>query len=429
MSPFAVVLSVESTRRVRCPRASTDLASSLHSPSAIRIFRPDFHGLDTRDLQDRAFSPEYVMGMLRTFALLATLVSSATGVGCAFDHSSNMLGPSSSRASGAATPPGSNGVATPSMVGLWESNALPTLPSPTSCGNFQYQISSQTATSIAGTFTAVCGGGLSLSGSATGQLVGSSVPFTITGNASLPGIPSCAISLSGTGAIEDSGRTLRLPYAGTTCLGPVTGTEVLRKPTPATTAPPAPPSPPQPPPPPPPPVPTSNDGIDLHGVTVTAASPADVANWPVTTLITTLDLRGDGAFVDFSKKDGPGRWPDVMPPGWDGPIQYTLWLVENINGRWYTSGGVEYWYGLSRQGGPPSQYGRNWYYSSDVWGPLANHQPAIGEQVGFFVTAGDARAKDVTIVRERSNVVVVPFPSDAGSVFQFSAARLGPFGR
>ena len=49
----------------------------------------------------------------------------------------------------------------------------------------------------------------------------------------------------------------------------------------------------------------------------------------------------------------------------------------------------------------------------------------VGEQVGFFITAGDARARDVTIVRERSNVVMVPFPSDAGAVFTFSGARLG----
>jgi hypothetical protein len=48
----------------------------------------------------------------------------------------------------------------------------------------------------------------------------------------------------------------------------------------------------------------------------------------------------------------------------------------------------------------------------------------VGEQVGFFVTAGDARAKDVTIVRERSNVVVVPFPSDGGGYFPFTSLRV-----
>ena len=45
--------------------------------------------------------------------------------------------------------------------------------------------------------------------------------------------------------------------------------------------------------------------------------------------------------------------------------------------------------------------------------------PPSGEQVGFFVTAGDARAKDVRAVTERSNVVMVPFPSDGGAYYPF----------
>jgi hypothetical protein len=368
--------------------------------------------------------------MIRSSCFVVALTLSAAAAGCAFEHSTTLAAPSATGAPAPVAPNPTSSAGTASLVGKWESNALPVLPSPTTCGNFQYEITSQTPTSIAGTFTAVCGGGLTVSGSATGQLNGTSVPYTVNASASMPGISNCPIALTGTGAVEDNGRTLRLPYSGTTCLGPVSGTEVLRKPAPQTVEPPAPPPPPPPPGPPlPPPPPVSNDAIDLNQVTVTASSPGDVANWPVTTLITTLDLRGDGAFIDFSKKDGPGRWPDVRPPGWDGDLQYTLWMVEYINGRWYTSGGIEYWYGLGRNGGPPSQYGRNWFYSPEVWGILANRQPAVGEQVGFFVTAGDARAKNVISVRERSNVVLVPFPSDNGGVFQFSGARISPLRR
>src|SRR4029077_1772907 len=186
--------------------------------------------------------------MTRTLALLVALVSSLSGMGCAFEHATNMAGPTPSPAASAATPGATAGSTAAPLVGLWESNALPVLPSPTTCGNFKYQIATQTSTSIAGTFTAVCGGGLSISGNASGQLVGSAVPFTVTATASGPGIPNCPISLSGTGAVEDNNRTLRLPYSGTTCLGPVSGTEVLRKPAPAATEPPAPPAAPPPPP-------------------------------------------------------------------------------------------------------------------------------------------------------------------------------------
>jgi hypothetical protein len=91
----------------------------------------------------------------------------------------------------------------------------------------------------------------------------------------------------------------------------------------------------------------------------------------------------------------------------------------NIDGHWYTAGGVEYWNGLASSGGQPSRYASNWYYNPLIWGPLSSHQPAVGEQVGFFVTAGDARAKDVHLVAERSNVVLVSFPSDGGAYYPF----------
>ena len=52
-----------------------------------------------------------------------------------------------------------------------------------------------------------------------------------------------------------------------------------------------------------------------------------------------------------------------------------------------------------------------------MWHELSTHQPAPGEQVGFFVSAGDARAKDVHAVRERSNVVLVSYPGSGGHVY------------
>ncbi len=340
---------------------------------------------------------------------------------CGFQHSSNVLAPSSNpgNSSAAANPSltSTGGGSSPSLVGIWTSQSL---PSASSCGNFQYQIASQTATTIAGTFTAICGNSLTISASANGRLNGTNVAVQIDGSGSMPGLPSCSFSVTGNGTLQDNGTTLNLPYTGMTCLGPIHGTEVLHKPQ---AAPPAPaPAPPPSPPPPPPASSGPSDGLNLHSAIITGGSPGDVANWPITTAITTMDF-GNGVRVDFSKKDGPGRWPDVVPPGFDGPLQYTLWMVVNINGQWYTSGGVEYWYGLQYSGGPASQFASNWYYNPQIWGPLANHQPANGEQVGFLVTAGDQRVKDAHAVAERSNVVVLPFPSGGGS-FAFSLGRV-----
>jgi hypothetical protein len=354
--------------------------------------------------------------MTRVHCGVAAIVLLTT-VGCGFQRSTNVLmptTPSLAPSPGGGGTPSSN---TPSLVGGWVSNDV-TLPTASSCGNFQYQIASQTATSIAGTFTATCGN-LLVSASAHGEMSGTNVTLTISGAGSMNGIPSCPFTVTGNGTVEDSGNTLRLPYSGTTCLGPVHGTEVLHRPQPAAAPPPPAPI---PPPAPPPPAPIGpSDGIDLHQAVITGGSPRDVASWPITTQIDAMDF-GNGVRVDFSKKGGPGRWPDVTPPGWDGPLQYTLWMVVNVGGQWYTSGGVEFWYGLDRSGGPAAQFAYNWYYNPQVWGPLANHQPGNGEQVGFFVTAGDARAKDVRSVTERSNVVAMPFPS-GGGYFTFSARR------
>src|SRR5579864_949326 len=358
------------------------------------------------------------------FVLLASMAVAA----CGFSHASSVLAPSSTASSASGSPanpaPASSGGATsPSLVGIWTSQTTtaPTVPSVNSCGNFQYQIASQTANTIAGTFTAVCGNSLTISASANGRLDGTNVALTVDGSGSMPGLPTCHFNVTANGTVQDNGNTLNLPYSGMTCLGPVHGTEVLHKPQPAAPAAPAPPAP--PPPPPPPAAPSGpTDGLDLHSAVITGGSPSDVANWPITTQITDMDFSDSGVRVDFSKKDGPGRWPDVVPPGWDGPLQYTLWMVVNVGGQWYTSGGVEFWYGLDRSGGPPSQVASNWYYNPQVWGPLANHQPANGEQTGFFVTAGDARVKDVRSVTERSNVVVVPFPS-GGGYFTFKLGR------
>jgi hypothetical protein len=52
--------------------------------------------------------------------------------------------------------------------------------------------------------------------------------------------------------------------------------------------------------------------------------------------------------------------------------------------------------------------------------PMAR-QPAAGELLAFFVTAGDQRKKDVATVRERSNVVLVTMPAATPAIYPFSA--------
>ena len=156
------------------------------------------------------------------------------------------------------------------------------------------------------------------------------------------------------------------------------------------------------------------DAINLSQVTV-YNSPADVASWPVTTTITAVHERPsssypNGIHLDFSALQ---TWPDYWPPGWDGPLQYTVWAVVKVNGKWYTSGIIQMWRNRDWTGAPiMTDFAINWVYDSR-WGMMAHHQPVPGEQMGFFVTAGDARGpRTVTSVRERSNVVVINVPEN-----------------
>ena len=85
---------------------------------------------------------------------------------------------------------------------------------------------SQTGSSIAGTFTALCGDGITVTGNVSGTVNGDAVQMTATGTATMSGVP-CSFTLSGNGTIQDGGYTLAVPFSGTTCFGPVSGTEVL----------------------------------------------------------------------------------------------------------------------------------------------------------------------------------------------------------
>ena len=137
---------------------------------------------------------------------------------------------------------------------------------------------------------------------------------------------------------------------------------------------------------------TTTDPVAPDQITMSAAtilnSPRNLASWPITSKLSVVDISSGGIAVQFSKKDGSGRWPDVTPPGWSGALQYTLGMCLTINSQWYCSAVVEFWYGLERSGGPPSGFATNWFYDPTRWYPMTGHQPAVGETIGFFVCAG-----------------------------------------
>jgi hypothetical protein len=114
-------------------------------------------------------------------------------------------------------------------TGSWTSTATAasTAFNPGSCGNLEWKIATMTSTSASGTFKATCGGDLMLDGKAEGTLSGLTANLQADGTVTGFGI-SCPFALTGT-AVPEGLDAVRITYTGTTCLGPVSGSELLKK--------------------------------------------------------------------------------------------------------------------------------------------------------------------------------------------------------
>jgi len=113
------------------------------------------------------------------------------------------------------------------FLGEWRSANASSFPTSQTCGDLRWNVTAQDATHIAGNFEATCAGGVRLTGTASGVIDGN-LRFTANGLASGLGPVSCPFDLNGTGVLQiDS--SLRVDYTGSTCVGPISGTEILRR--------------------------------------------------------------------------------------------------------------------------------------------------------------------------------------------------------
>lgn len=121
------------------------------------------------------------------------------------------------------TDPGDNTIS--AFGGSWASVAASTAEAV--CTDFAWAITDVTLTGVAGTWTARCFKTVPVSGNASGALVDGEIRWTATGTGTAEGVGTCPVALTGTAKLENA--QIRIPYTGTTCLGPVAGTEILRK--------------------------------------------------------------------------------------------------------------------------------------------------------------------------------------------------------
>lgn len=147
-------------------------------------------------------------------------------------------------------------------------------------------------------------------------------------------------------------------------------------------------------------------GFGLGSVTIVGGSP-DVRSWPVTSTITSITFSPGTFHIDHTKR---GQWPGVDI---GGALQdSTIWMFENINGRWYGTGAERLRPGQTDKGlTRASDIATGWFYNA-FWAPMTGYVPQVGETVGFMITAGSTRADSNAPVKERSGIVLIPFPAD-----------------
>lgn len=153
-------------------------------------------------------------------------------------------------------------------------------------------------------------------------------------------------------------------------------------------------------------------------------NPPDLGSWPETSKITKIEFTPSAMIVDFDRREGPNRWPDVTPPGWSGSLQYTLGMCMNIAGQWHCSAVVQFWHGraLEDSGIPANMY-FEWFYDAGRWKDLQYKRPQEGETVAIFVVSGDAR-QGTSFTRatcprvcERTDFVLVPWTRFGGVTY------------
>ena len=145
--------------------------------------------------------------------LAIVLAGSTVVAGCtSLEHKSSLTEPSAA---------GNN-----SLLGNWTSSTL--IPTPSTCTDFKWNVTEQTAASAKGSFSASCPGDLKFTGTAEGSLkTPTQIEWSAKANAAGPGLPSCAMALTGTASMGTD--SIIIPYAGDTCLGKVQGIETLKK--------------------------------------------------------------------------------------------------------------------------------------------------------------------------------------------------------
>ncbi len=194
---------------------------TLHSTSCFSLI---FHVLEYVALTKLwARLQECKDSMTRNYAQVIVL-SSVLVTACEFKNTTELFTPTapsaSSESAASATSAGSassssssTSVSTSGFEGSWTSGNLPGLPQISSCTDLEWSISSQSAASVSGVLSAVCGGVADITANLTGEMAADDViNLSAKGEAIGLGL-TCGFDLTGVGRRE-SDDAWRLNYQG-----------------------------------------------------------------------------------------------------------------------------------------------------------------------------------------------------------------------
>jgi hypothetical protein len=150
--------------------------------------------------------------MKKTLSLSMYCVVALAAAGClGFERKNTVTGPTASGAG--------------ALMGSWTSATV--VPNPSTCTDFKWNVTEQSANKARGSFSATCANDLKVSGTAEGTLNGSAVNWRADGSVTAAALASCPFSLTGTAELGVD--SIRVPYSGEICQVRVSGVEILHK--------------------------------------------------------------------------------------------------------------------------------------------------------------------------------------------------------